>query len=104
MAYIYAENPTTPTQEKRPDVTSDSLDALPRDIIHLMREAVIAADLDQLLATIRQVEACDPCTARGLRGLAEQFEYQKLLDLFGPGVAPAISSPTSGTAIFPIPG
>ena len=99
MAYIYAENPTTATQEKRPDVTSASLDALPRDLIHLMREAVIAADLDQLLATIQQVEVCDPCTARGLRGLAEQFEYQKLLDLFGPNLSPVLSSRITGTAL-----
>jgi CheY-like chemotaxis protein len=104
MAYIYAENPATATQEKRPDVTSDSLDALPRDLIHLMREAVIAADLDQLLATIRQIEACDPRTARGLRGLAEQFEYQKLLDLFGPGPPPVLSPRITGTARSPVPG
>jgi signal transduction histidine kinase/CheY-like chemotaxis protein len=104
MAYIYAENPTTATQEKRPDVTSDSLDALPRDLIHLMREAVIAADLDQLLATIRQVEALDPRTAVALRGLAEQFEYQKLLDLFGPVVPPVLSLRIAGNAYSPIPG
>jgi CheY-like chemotaxis protein len=104
VEYIYAEHPTALAQNKPPEVTSDSLNGLPRDLIHLMREAVIAADLDQLLATIRQVEACDPGCAVGLRGLAEQFEYQKLLDLFGPGVPPAISPPISGTALLPIPG
>jgi hypothetical protein len=49
-----------------------------------MREAVISADLDQLLATIQEVEA-RPRVVKGLRRLAEHFEYQKLLDLFGPG-------------------
>ena len=49
-----------------------------------MREAVISADLDQLLAKIQEVEARDPRMAQGLRRLAERFEYQKLLDLFGP--------------------
>ena len=40
-------------------------DALPRDLIDQMREAVIGADLDQLLATIREVEARDPKPLRG---------------------------------------
>ena len=54
-----------------------------------MREAVITADLDQLLARIQAVEARDPPIAQGLRRLAEQFEYQRLLDLFGPAVPSA---------------
>ena len=58
-----------------------------------MRDAVITADLDQLLARIHEVEIHDPRPARALRRLAEQFEYQKLLDLFGPGVDSA--SPVS---------
>jgi PAS domain S-box-containing protein len=104
VEYIYAEHPTTPAQDKRPEVTSDSLNGLPRDLIHLMREAVIAADLDQLLATIRQVEARDPSSAIGLRDLAEQFEYQKLLDLFGPDVPPLLSLKIAGNAFSPIEG
>jgi len=47
-----------------------------------MRDAVITADLDQLLAKIDLVEARDPRIAKGLRRLAEGFQYQKLLDLF----------------------
>ena len=53
-----------------------------------MREAVVTADLDQLLATIQEGEARDPGTAAGLRRLAEGFQYQKLLDLLGPGGVP----------------
>ena len=52
-----------------------------------MREAVITADLDELLARIQEVEARDPGIAPGLRRLAESFQYQKLLDLFSPGVS-----------------
>ena len=48
-----------------------------------MREAVITADLDLLLAKIEEAEARDPRTAQRLRSLAEGFEYQKLLDLLG---------------------
>jgi hypothetical protein len=47
-----------------------------------MREAVITADLDQLLAKIQEVEARDPRIAKALRCLAEGYQYQKLLDLF----------------------
>ena len=50
-----------------------------------MREAVIRADLDQLLATIHEVEAIDPALAQALTRLAEGFRYQMLLDLFNTG-------------------
>jgi hypothetical protein len=47
-----------------------------------MREAVITADLDELLTMIDALELRDPRIAKRLRRLAESFEYQKLLDLF----------------------
>ena len=47
-----------------------------------MREAVITADLDQLLA---RMTGSTTRLARGLRRLAEGFQYQKLLDLFSTG-------------------
>jgi hypothetical protein len=49
-----------------------------------MRNAVVTADLDQLLVRIQAAEARDPGVARGLRRLAEGFQYQALLDLFNP--------------------
>jgi two-component system sensor histidine kinase/response regulator len=83
VEYVYAEEPLAATLEEAAEITCASLAGLPHDLIHPMREAVISADLDQLLATIQEVEACDPRMAQGLRRLAERFEYQKLLDLFG---------------------
>ena len=71
--------------ERAAEITPESLTGLPHDLVHTMREAVISADLDQLLAMIQEVEARDPRMAQELRRLAERFEYQKLLDLFGPG-------------------
>ena len=91
VEYVYAEEPTAAAPEEAAELTPESLAGLPQDLIHPMREAVISADLDQLLATIQEVEARDPGVAQGLRRLAEHFEYQKLLDLFGAGV-PAPSS------------
>jgi CheY-like chemotaxis protein len=85
VEYVYAADPAGAAPEEAAELTPESLEGLPHDLIHPMREAVISADLDQLLAKIQEVEARDPRMAKGLRRLAERFEYQKLLDLFGPG-------------------
>jgi PAS domain S-box-containing protein len=83
--YVYAENPSGVAQEEAPELTPESLANWPLDLIGPMREAVITADLDQLLARIEAVETRDPRVAAGLRRLAEGFQYQKLLDLFSIG-------------------
>jgi CheY-like chemotaxis protein len=83
VTYVYAEEPAAPdpTPKEAPELTAESLAGLPEEIIHSMREAVIRADLDNLLAKIQVIEARDPRTAQQLRRLAEGFQYQKLLDL-----------------------
>ena len=85
VEYVYAEEPTAAAQEEAAELTPESLAGWPQDLIDPMREAVITADLDQLLARIQEVEARDPRIAQGLRRLAEGFQYQKLLDLFSTG-------------------
>jgi PAS domain S-box-containing protein len=85
VEYVYAEQPLAPPQEKVVDLTPESLASWPQDLIQPMREAVITADLDLLLAKIQEVETRDPSIARELRRLAEGFQYQKLLDLLGAG-------------------
>jgi CheY-like chemotaxis protein/nitrogen-specific signal transduction histidine kinase len=85
VEYVYAEEPAAAAQEEAAGLTPESLAGLPQDLIHPMREAVIRADLDHLLEMIHEVETRDSRIAQGLRRLAERFEYQKLLDLFGPG-------------------
>ncbi len=85
VEYVYAENPTATSQEEAGELTPDSLAAWPESLIDPMREAVIRADLDGLLARIQEVDARDPRIAQGLRRLAEGFQYQKLLDLLGAG-------------------
>jgi PAS domain S-box-containing protein len=84
--YDYAEQGTPSAGEEGAELTPKSLAGWPQKLIDSMREAVITADLDQLLAEIKEVEARDPRIAQALRSLAERFAYQKLLDLFGPGV------------------
>jgi PAS domain S-box-containing protein len=87
VEYVYAEVPTAADPEDAADLAPGSLAGWSQDVIHPMREAVVTADLDLLLAKIQEVEIRDPRTARGLRRLAEGFQYQKLLDLFGRGAA-----------------
>ena len=82
VKYHYAEVPSDALLELAIELTPDTLAGWPREVTDPMREAVVTADLDQLLARIQEVEARDPHVARELRRLAEGFEYQKLLDLF----------------------
>ena len=81
--YIYAEEPAPVAGEKPVELTAQSLEGWPSEIIEPLREAVLSADLDQLLAQIQVAEKRDARIGKGLRRLAEGFQYQKLLDLFG---------------------
>jgi CheY-like chemotaxis protein/anti-sigma regulatory factor (Ser/Thr protein kinase) len=91
VEYVYADEPAAADPEEMAELTPQSLANLPPELIDPMREAVSTADLDQLLARIQKVEACDPRVARGLRRLAQDFQYQQLIDLFDP-VVPAANS------------
>jgi CheY-like chemotaxis protein len=81
VAYVYAEEPAEADPQETAEITPESLAGLPRDLIHLMREALIRADLDDLLEQIQKIEYRNPRLAQKLRRLAEHFEYQKLLGL-----------------------
>ena len=87
VKYLYAEDATAEAQGETVVLTAESLARCPKDLIHSMREAVITADLDQLLTKIKEVEARDPRIAQALRWLAEGFQYQKLLDLLSTGAS-----------------
>lgn len=87
VEYLYAEDAPTTLKDEAVELTPDCLAGWPPGLIGPMRDAVITADLDQLLVHIKAVEARDPRTAEGLRRLAENFKYQKLLDLFNPETA-----------------
>ena len=82
VQYDYAEPAAAAAVEQSAELTPESLINLPEELIEAMREAVITADFDELLAKILNVETRDPLTARGLRRLAEDFRYEKLLELF----------------------
>ena len=92
VEFLYAEYAGAAAPEESAEITPFALNSLPRALIDQLREAVIGADLDQVLERLQEVEASAPEIARGLRSLADQFEYGKLLDLFdayspGPGAS-----------------
>jgi PAS domain S-box-containing protein len=87
VEYVYASDPAATDPEESTELTPESLAGWPQDLIDPMREAVITADLDQLLTKIEEVEVRDPRIAKALRRLAEGFSYQKLLDLFSTGTS-----------------
>jgi CheY-like chemotaxis protein len=88
--YVYAEDPVGPAPAELAALTPQSLAGCSQGLIHSMRDAVITADMDQLMVKIDEVR--DPRVAQGLRHLAEGFQYQKLLNLFSSG---APSEPTA---------
>ena len=81
VEYEYSDPVPEIRPGEAPELTSHDLAGFPSDLVGPMREAVITADLDQLLATIQVVEAWDARIAAGLRRLAESFQYEELLDL-----------------------
>jgi PAS domain S-box-containing protein len=86
VEFVYAVGPTASAAHlAEAELGPESLAGWPQDLIQPMREAVITADMDQLLAKIQEVEARDPGIAQGLRRLAEGFQYEKLLDLLSTG-------------------
>jgi DNA-binding response OmpR family regulator len=64
VEYVYAEDPTGAARRTAAELTPESLADWPQELIDPMRDAVITADLDQLLATIQEVEGRDPRIAR----------------------------------------
>jgi PAS domain S-box-containing protein len=97
VEYVYADMPVDDADpESTSELTPLGLAGLPQGLMEAMREAVIRADLDDLLEQIDKIEARAPRVAHKLRRLAEQFEYQKLLDLFAEGASTGEESAGSG--------
>jgi DNA-binding response OmpR family regulator len=81
--YVYADEPAASDPEK--DAATEGLQekvaAVPEELLSLLHEATLSADLDQMLDLIQRIEQTDAVVAKGLKCLAEGFEYQALLSL-----------------------
>ncbi|OGV46957.1 MAG: hypothetical protein A2X46_19350 [Lentisphaerae bacterium GWF2_57_35] len=83
LEYVYADAPSVLQPEKEAAVESlkERPPALPETVMIRLREATGSADLDRMLEIIQQVEKQDARMAGRMRRLAENFEYQKVLDV-----------------------
>jgi len=81
VKFVYDEDSAAPIAEEAVQLTTEALAGLSQGIVDRMRQAVITADLDQLLATIQEIQERDPRIAGALRCLAEGFQYERLLVL-----------------------
>jgi hypothetical protein len=54
---------------------------LPRALIRQLRDATVGADLDLMLEIIQRLDGHDASAAAMLRSLADDFRYEKLLEV-----------------------
>ena len=81
VEYVYAADGPAPADGPAA-LTPASLAGCSAELLGVLREAVVTADLDLLLARIGDVEPCCGGGVAGeLRRLAEGYQYQTLLDL-----------------------
>jgi two-component system sensor histidine kinase/response regulator len=66
---------------KMSPMTAEVLSALPEDFVEPMREAVIQADYERMMALVARLEDRFPSAARDLRGLVERFDYKGILNV-----------------------
>jgi len=85
LEYVYADEPAAlpPTKESAGEWLQwkAKAAALPEALVRQLREATRAADLDRILEIIRQLEPQDARVAAKMRTLADNFDYQKLLEM-----------------------
>ena len=83
VEYIYADTPPAPGPERDTavELLKEKAATLPEMLIKQLHDATLAADLDRMLELIHQIEKQDAAAAGSLRSLAENFEYQKLLEI-----------------------
>jgi PAS domain S-box-containing protein len=81
--YLYADEHSAIASETAAvdEGLKEKAAAIPEPIMSLLHEATLSADLDRMLELIQQIEQKDATVARGLRRLAEGFDYQTLLSL-----------------------
>jgi CheY-like chemotaxis protein len=89
VQYIFEEReasaPTVKPGTSVDVLSRDEIGSLPKDMVAAMYDAVSAARMDDLLKLIESVSEHHPKVGDGLRALAEQFQYDALLELLDPG-------------------
>ncbi|MEA2059101.1 MAG: response regulator [Thermodesulfobacteriota bacterium] len=84
LSFVYEEESAGAQKHpKARELAPEDLTALPRDLVQAMLEALAEGDITRLLELIRQVEPLDRDTARGLKALADRYDYSTLEKLLG---------------------
>jgi len=83
IEYVYADEPAARKIEQAGEdsLLKEQVAALPETLTGELHDATLSADLDRMLELIHQIEKYNVSTAGSLRSLAEDFEYQKLLEI-----------------------
>ncbi|MEA1967323.1 MAG: response regulator [Thermodesulfobacteriota bacterium] len=79
LSFVYEEE--SAEVQKHPmakELAPENLAVLPRDLVQAMLEALAEGDITRLLELIRQVEPLDKDTARGLKAMADRYDYPTL--------------------------
>ena len=89
VEYTYAEEaleaPASPTDTSGDELATESVAALPAELIGELHAATIDADRDRLLELISLAESHDAKVGQGLRLLARNYDYRRLLALLQTG-------------------
>jgi CheY-like chemotaxis protein len=86
--YVYDEETPKADVTKQPVLSKEKLAAaIPAELRDQLRDAILRADLDAMLAVVDNVQARDPEIANELRNRLEYFDYQGVLTLLESEVA-----------------
>ena len=74
-------NTALESPRERKELDRKPLSVIPDELVEMLREATLEADLDRIMELLLQAEDYDSDLASELRALASRFAYQSLLDL-----------------------
>jgi PAS domain S-box-containing protein len=78
LHYVYADDTADTSHIEAAPLTTESITALPKDIVEAMQQAVEEGNMVRLTELVAQVEKIDSATARGLQVLTDRYDYEKL--------------------------
>ncbi len=83
VEYVYADvaPALTPSENTADPLLMDKVAALPEALVGRLHASTLSADLDSMLKLIDQIKNEDATVACALKRLAENYEYQKLLEI-----------------------
>jgi hypothetical protein len=76
---------STRRSASRPGTSPGGGAPIPRSLRDALRSAVVSADLDRLLGLADELAESHPAAAATVRGLADRFDYDRLLAYLEPG-------------------